>query len=83
MKSIVGFAHMQVGDMRVDFRRRDISVAQKCLHRTRISAMLHQVRTKAVTQSVRRDVRHAGGRGMSLNDGPGGLPAQRTATVQK
>ena len=53
MKSIVRLAHVQVGDVRVNLSRRDVTVSQQRLHRTRIRAMLHQVRAKTVPQGVR------------------------------
>ena len=68
MKPIISLAHVQVGDVSVDFSRGNIRVAQQRLHRTRIRAVLHQVGTKAVTKRMRRNVRHARSRGMSLND---------------
>ena len=83
MKSIVRLTHVQISDVGVDFSRRNISVAQKRLHRTRVSSMLHQVRAEAVTQGVRRYVRNAGRSGMSLNDRPGGLPRHPASAVQE
>jgi len=32
MKTIVSFAHVQVGDMRIDFRRRNVRVTEHRLH---------------------------------------------------
>src|SRR6266404_3051972 len=83
MKSIVVLAHVQVGDVSVDFSRGNVGVAQKRLYRTRISAVLHQVRAKGVTQSVRRDVRHARLSSIRLNDRPGSLPRHLPATMQE
>ena len=53
MKTVISPAHVQIGDVRVYLRRRDVGVPQQRLHRTRIRAMLQQMRRKAMTQGVR------------------------------
>ena len=73
MKTIIGFAHVQVGDVRIDLRRRNVAVAEQRLHRARIRAALQKVRRKAVAQSVRRNIRHARFGGVFLDDCPGDL----------
>ena len=40
MEPIVSLAHVQVRDVRVDLRGRNVAVAQQRLHRTRIGAVL-------------------------------------------
>ena len=53
VKSIVCLAHVHIGDVCVNLSRRDVAVAEECLHRTRVRAMLHQVRPETVAQGVR------------------------------
>jgi len=48
MKSIVSLAHVQVGNVRIDFSGRNVRVAQQRLYRTRIRAVLHEMSSKAV-----------------------------------
>src|SRR6266403_2656432 len=71
MKSIVSLAHVQVSDVRINLRRRNVRVAQERLHRTRVRTVLHQMRAKTVTQSVRRNIRYACIGSVSLDDRPG------------
>ena len=56
MVPIIRVTQMAISDVRVDLRRRDIAVAQQRLHRSGIGAVLQQVRRKAVTQGMRRNV---------------------------
>ena len=42
-------------DVGVDLRRRDISMAEKLLHRAQISPPLQEMAGKGVTQHMRRD----------------------------
>ncbi len=83
MKSIVSLAHVQVGDVRVNLSGRNVRMAQQRLHRTRIRAVLHQMRAKAVTQSVRRDIRHAGLGRISLDDRPRRLSGHLAVAMQE
>lgn len=53
MMLVVSTTQMTIGDVRVDLRRRDVAVSQQRLHRTRISAVLQQVRCETVPESVR------------------------------
>ena len=56
MKSIVGLAHVLIGNVSVDLRSRNIAVPQQRLDRTRVGSVLEQVSGKAVPKGVRRDV---------------------------
>ena len=49
----VQFLHTLAGDVRVDLRRREITVAEEHLHDTQIRAVVQQVRRESVAQSVR------------------------------
>src|SRR5207247_9775315 len=60
MKSIVRLAHVQVGNVRIDFSCRNVCVAQHRLHGSRVRAVLHQLRSKTMTQRVRQDDRDQG-----------------------
>ena len=73
MKSIISLTHVQIRDVRINLSRGNIRVAEHCLHRTRVGAVLHQVRAKAVTQSMWRNFRHSRRRRMRLNHQPGRL----------
>ena len=42
----------------------------------RLGAMFEQMRSKAMSQRVRRNVLEIGGRGVLLDDGPEKLPCQ-------
>lgn len=68
MKSIISLTHVQIGNVRIDLSSRNIAVAEQRLNGTRIGPMLHQVRAEAVTQRMRRDIRHPGRSRMSLDD---------------
>ena len=58
-------------------------MAQQRLDRARVGAMLQQVSCKAVAQSMRRNVAHAGGRGVTFDRGPRELPCQWLSAMQK
>ena len=75
MKSIVCLAHVHIGDVGVNLGRRDVAVAEQCLHRTRVCATLHQVSPKTVTQRVRRNVWDLSFGGVRFDDAPGELSA--------
>src|SRR5712671_5975211 len=83
MKSIVSLAHVQVSDVRINFRCRDVRMTQERLYRTRIRAVLHQMSTKTVTQCVWRDIRHACMRSVSLDNRPGILAGHLSPTVHE
>src|SRR5437870_1511304 len=83
MKSIVGFTHVQIGNVRINLGRRDVCMPEQRLHRSRVSAMLHQVRGKAVTERVWRDSRNPGALSMSFHDGPCRLSRQSSSAMQK
>ena len=53
MESIISLPHVQIRDVRVDLSRRNIRMTKHRLDRTRVGAVLHQVRAEAVTQGVR------------------------------
>src|ERR1051325_7695832 len=83
MMPVVSRSQVQVGDVRVDLRRRDVTVSEQPLHRTRISAVLQQVRRKAVSQGVRRNIPDADFFCMPLDHGPCDLSCERKAAIQK
>ena len=67
MEPIIGLALMLIRNVRINLGRRNICVAQERLYRSRIGAVLHQVRGKAMPQRVWRNVGHAGGGRMFLD----------------
>ena len=83
MMPIVSRAQVHVGNVRVDLRRRDIAMAQQRLHRTRISAMLQEVRGEAMSQRVRRAIFDARLFRVSLDHGPRKLSRERPSSIQK
>ena len=44
-------------DMRIDLRRRDIGMSEKCLHDTEICAVVEQMAGEGVTQHMRAQAR--------------------------
>ena len=83
MKSIVGFTHVQIGNVRINLGRRDVCMPEQRLHRTRVRAVLQEVRRKAVAQSMWRDIRYAGFGRVFFDNCPGGLPRHCAAMMQK
>src|SRR5215213_7170665 len=83
MMAVIGRPQVQVSYMRVDLRRRDIAVSEQGLNRARVRAVLYEVRRKAVTQCVRRDVFNSCRFGVTLDDGPCELARERLTTIQK
>ena len=80
---IVSRAQMHVSNVRIDLRRRDIAMAQQRLHRTRISAVLQEMRREAMSQRVRRNVLDARLFRVTLDHGPRKLPRERLPAMQK
>ena len=56
MKFFVDFAQTVSGDVRVNFRRADVRVAEQFLYHPQIRAVFQQMRRKTVPQHVRRHV---------------------------
>src|ERR1041385_2414820 len=83
MMTVISRSQMQVGDVRVDLRRRNIAVSKQRLDRTRVSSVLQQVRRKAMAQRVRRNILDAGFLCVLLDHGPRDLSRERTAAIQK
>src|SRR5512132_148167 len=81
--AIIGGPQMYVGDMRVDLGGRRITKTEQCLDRTRVGPVLQQVRRKAVTQRMRRNIFNPCLLSVMLNDGPGEVARERLPTIQK
>lgn len=81
MVPIIRRSQVQVGDMCVDLRRRNITVPEQRLDRTRISTVLQQMRSKAVPQRVRRNILDANFFSVSFDHGPRDLSCERPATI--
>ncbi len=80
---VVRIPQMAIGDMRVDLRRRDIAVTQQRLDRTRVSAVLQQMRGETVAQCMRRDILHPGLVCITLNQGPGKLSCDWLTAIKE
>src|SRR5215813_11560085 len=83
MMPVISRSQMQIGYVCVDLRGRDIAVSEQRLNRTRVSAVLQQVRREAVSQGVRRNVFDARFFRVLLDHGPGDLSCERPAAMQK
>jgi hypothetical protein len=83
MKPIICLAHVQVGDVRVNLSRRNVTMSEQRLHRTRVRAMLHQVSSKTVTQCVRGNVRDLSLGGVRFDNAPCQLTVERATTIQE
>ena len=70
---IVRGAQMQIRDVCINLRRRNIAVPEQRLNRTRIRAVLQEMRGKAVSQRMRRHVLLDPGRLRSRVAGAGKL----------
>ena len=80
---IVRGAQMQIGDVCINLRRRNIAVPEQRLNRTRIRAVLQEMRGKAVSQRVRRHILDSRGFRMSLDHGPCELPRERPPAMRE
>ena len=83
MKSIVRLAHVQVSDVGIYFSSGNVRVTQQRLHRARIRSVLHEMSSKAVAQSMWRDIRHACMGGVCFDESPGGLSRHPPAPVEE
>jgi hypothetical protein len=83
MMPVISRSQMQVGYMRVDLRRRNVTVSEQLLNGTRIGAVLQQMRRKAVSQRVWRNIFDAGRFPVSLDHGPRHLSRKRPATMKE
>src|SRR6185369_13521239 len=83
MVPVIRRSQVQVGDVRVDLRRRNITVPEQRLDRTRISTVLQQMRGEAVPQRVWRNIFNAYFFRVSLDHGPRNLSCERPAPIQK
>src|SRR5882672_5030147 len=80
---IVSGTKMAIRNVRIDLGSGNIAVPKQGLHRARISPMLQQVSSKAVTQRVWRNILQPDLFGVSLDHGPRKLARKRLAMMQK
>src|SRR6185369_10265398 len=83
MMPVVRRSQVQVGNVCVDLRRRNVTVPEQRLNGARISAVLQQMRCKAVSQCVRRNILDADFLRVAFDHGPRKLTRERPATMQK
>ena len=83
MVPIIRVTQMAISDVRVDLRRRDIAVAQQRLHRARIGSTLQEVRGKAVTQRMRRNVFQSCFGGVTFDRDPDKMCCQRAPSARE
>src|SRR6185503_810027 len=74
---------MQIGDVCINLCRGNVAVSEKSLNRTRIGPVLQEMRGKAVSQRVRRNIIDSNLLRMSLDHGPRELPREWPAAMQK
>ena len=75
MRLVVGVTHALARKVRVDLRGTERLVTQELLHRTKVGAVVQEVRREGVTDGVGADLRVQADFGEVLGD----LPAHRTA----
>src|SRR5215204_514665 len=83
MMTIVGRTQVTDGDVRIDLFCGNVAMTKQCLHGTRISAVLQQVRREAVPQGVRRNVFDSHLFRARLDHEPCEVSRKRLATIKK
>ena len=81
--AIIRRSQMPIRDVCIDLRRRNITVTQKGLNRTRVSAVLQEMSGEAVTQRVWRNVLESRLFGVPPDHGPCEVSRERPAAMQK